>query len=303
MENGVALVLLVGQDAPNRADRPLAFPTGRRYALIRQEVRDIANRLPGQEHLVDRAHNGRLFLYDFRSAVFPLAIAQKALVGDIDLAVLHALLLSPAHVFADRTAFLLGEAAHDCQHDLAFGVQGMEVLFLEDDLHPHRLQLAHRLESVHRIPGKAGDGLGENEINLAVHGALNHLIKPVALLCVRPGNALVGKDLDELPGWVGLNIAGVEADLRLIAGLLFVLLGGDAGISRHAELIRRHEYLLSDPCSYRLNYCNLLFSAHLFSFRARARDLSRAACLISGVQLSLRDRCFHGTSTISPLDK
>lgn len=40
LENGVALVLLVGQDAPNRADRPLAFPTGRRYALIRQEVRD-----------------------------------------------------------------------------------------------------------------------------------------------------------------------------------------------------------------------------------------------------------------------
>ena len=48
--------------------------------------------------------------------------------------------------------------------DFAFGVQGMEVLLFKDDLHPHRLQLAHRLESVHRIPGKAGDGFGEYEI-------------------------------------------------------------------------------------------------------------------------------------------
>ncbi len=46
----------------------------------------------------------------------------------------------------------------------------MQVLFLEPHLHAHCLELPHRLERVHRIPGKAGDRLGQDDVDTAVQG-------------------------------------------------------------------------------------------------------------------------------------
>ena len=141
LEQSVALVLLILEDAHNSGNAPLLFAGRRRDALPGQIVCNCADGLAAQIEGVDFADDFRLFLHDPQGAVPALLVAQKAAVGQRELPIGHALTLAPADILADRAAFFLRQTAHDGDHQLAFGVHGVDILLLEVDLHAFFFEL------------------------------------------------------------------------------------------------------------------------------------------------------------------
>ena len=91
-----------------------------------QHALDAIGRLPFEEQSVDAPHHLRFFRYDLRFAIFALAVTEEVLVGHGNLAVGKALPLAPGHVFRDAAALFLRKAGHDCNEQLALGVQRVD---------------------------------------------------------------------------------------------------------------------------------------------------------------------------------
>ena len=121
------------------------------------------------------------------------------------------------------------------------------------------------------------------------------LLKAVTVLCIQRRNTLVGIDLDKFPFLTGSDILRVIVDLRIIAGELFVAVRGNTGISGSPPLG-------NGRCR---QVVNMFFVAGIvvtlgivcFSF---ALSCSAAACRISDVQLSRRERSAHVRSVTLP---
>ena len=149
---------------------------------------------------------------------------------DRDLAVCKALSLAPCAVLGDGPAFFLREARHDGQQDFAFTVEGPDVFLLEIDLDAVFLQLSDGGQGVDCVPRKAADGLGDDQVDLAVHRIRDHAFEALAVLGAGARDALVGVHGHKLPIVPALDVIGVVIDLRLIARELIVVISGDASI-------------------------------------------------------------------------
>ena len=128
-------------------------------------------------------------------------------------------------------------AGHDRNEQLALGVQRVDVFLLEVDLDALFLELAHGSQAVHGVAGEAGDGLGDDEVYLSRQCVGDHLVEAFAPFGIGAGDALVGVHPGERPVGPFLDVMGVVVHLRLIAGELFVAVGGDAGVCRHPALL------------------------------------------------------------------
>ena len=98
------------------------------------------------------------------------------------------------------------------------------------------LEQANGSQAVHRVAGKAGNGFRNNQVDLPGQRVGNHVIETLSVFGAGSGDALVSVNLYEMPVRLGADVICVVADLRLIADLLLVAVGGNAGIGRHAAL-------------------------------------------------------------------
>ena len=127
-------------------------------------------------------------------------------------------------------AFFLREARHDGQQNFAFAVEGPDVFFLKIDLDAVFLQLPDGGQGVDRVPRKAADRLGDDQVDLAVHRIRDHAFEALAVLGAGARDALVSVHGYEFPIVPALDVVGVVIDLRLIARELIVVISGDASI-------------------------------------------------------------------------
>ena len=93
---------------------------------------DGAEGTSSQILLVNKADDFCLFRHNMRFPVRPPLIAQQLLVLHSDTALLHGLPLSPAHPAAGALALSLGEGPVEGDQELAFRVNGVDILLLED---------------------------------------------------------------------------------------------------------------------------------------------------------------------------
>ena len=201
-----------------------------------QHALDAIGRLPFEEQSVDAPHHLRFFRHDLWLAVLALAVTEEVLVGHGNLAVCEALPLAPCHVFRDAAALFLCKAGHDRDEQLTLGVQRIDVFFLEVHLDALFLELTHGGQAVHSVAGKAGNGLGDDEVDFPGQCVGDHLVEALAPFGVRAGDALVGVHPGERPVGPFLDVMGVVVHLRLIAGKLLLVVRGYTGIGRHPEL-------------------------------------------------------------------
>ena len=73
---------------------------------------------------------------------------------------------APLAVLGHRAALFLRIRRKDGQHQLAVAAQGVDVLFLEVDVHAQCFQLAHRFQQRDRIARKAADALCKHHADL-----------------------------------------------------------------------------------------------------------------------------------------
>ena len=117
------------------------------------------------------------------------------------------------------------KAAHNRDQELAFGIQCVDILFFEVDLHPFLLELTDMGQRVYGVSGETGDGLGNDQIDLPRKCVLHHTLEAFALLGHQPRNALVGVYLNEAPFGIALDELRVVAHLCLVARELFLTVG------------------------------------------------------------------------------
>lgn len=114
-----------------------------------------------------------------------------------------------------------------------FGVECHDVLFLEEALTAGLFQFADGGQTVHSVPGKTADGLGDDKVDLPGKGISDHTIEAVPVLGVDGTDTLIGIDLHEVPIRIFPDELGVIVYLGFIGSELFFAVRGNTGISRY----------------------------------------------------------------------
>ena len=79
---------------------------------------------------------------------------------------------------------MLCQGSHDGQKHLAFGIQGVDILLLEEHRNVQRLQLPRVLEAVQGVSRKSADGLGEDQVDLSGFAVCTHAVELVSFGCI-----------------------------------------------------------------------------------------------------------------------
>ncbi|BAR05085.1 hypothetical protein PSDT_0565 [Parascardovia denticolens DSM 10105 = JCM 12538] len=119
-----------------------------------------------QEKPVDSLHGFRFLRIDDELAVWSAVIAEESVKWNRHLAVRESLPLSPGAVLGNAPGFLLRNAAHDGDEQLALAVEGPDVFFLEIALNAMLFEFPDGGQAVDCVPGEPADGLGENDVEL-----------------------------------------------------------------------------------------------------------------------------------------
>ena len=97
-------------------------------------------------------------------------------------------------ILGDGFGFLLGQGGHDSDQDLSFGIHGINIFFFKEDRDAQGLQFPDMAQAVQGIAGKAGDGLGDDHVDLSVPGLLHHLLELEPIFSGGSRDSFVGED-------------------------------------------------------------------------------------------------------------
>lgn len=131
----------------------------------------------------------------------------------------------------------------------------MDILLFEDDLDAQFSQFPHHIEAVQAAAGEAGDGRGQDKVNLAFPAQAEHLLKRGAGGLDSAG---VGKDSRRGPAGIGGDSLLVVSPLRVKDGVRAFAAGnpavsGDAEPGDGAGSMIHVKSLLSKICPF-LNF-------------------------------------------------
>lgn len=210
------LVLFIPQDALHGGPLPNGLLTGGGNPLLRQHGGNGVGGFPLKELAVDAFDGLRFLRDDLRQSVGTFAVAQELAVRDADFTVGEPFPLSPSDILGNGAAFLLGKARHDGDEQFPFGVEGHDVLFLEEALTAGLLQLADGGQAVHGISRESAYTLGHNQVDFSGKGIPDHAVEAVPALGVDGADALIGVNLHEVPVGILLNEPGVVIHLGFI---------------------------------------------------------------------------------------
>ena len=256
----VAAILLIFQNAPYHGFRPDQTALCGGDALGLQLRLDHTDAVPGQEAVINLANDLRLFRNDPGLAVLALLVAVEVLILNGHLALLHGLALSPDDVAGHGLAFRLSESAHHGDQDLAVGLQGVDILLLEDDRDPHGAEGPDIVEAVHGVPGEAGNGFDQDQVDLTLPALADHPQEGGALGGGGARDAFVRENPGHGPLRIRHDLIRVVVLLGLVAGELLLVVGGYPAVGGDAELAldglgpgqlrlgRDHDHLGGSPC-------------------------------------------------------
>ena len=143
LQERVALVLFVGEDALHHLGPPHLFAARRGNTLVSEVGGDGRGGFTIEEQAVNQPDDHRLGLHNDRQPVRAFFIAEEAPVRKAYLSVCKTLALAPCDVLRNGAAFFLRQRGHDGNKQLAFSVQGADVLFFKENFNALFFELAH----------------------------------------------------------------------------------------------------------------------------------------------------------------
>ena len=163
-------------------------------------------------------------------------IGVQVVVMDGGFTTLHGVALACLDIAGDGLTLCLGEGSHHGQHQLCGLIHGVDVFFFKVDRDALCFQHSDVVEAVHRIAGEAGDGLGEDQVDLALLTPFHHPHEVRPLLGRSAGDAFIRENVGHRPRLVRHDLIGVVIFLRLVAVELILLFGGHPAVGRHPKL-------------------------------------------------------------------
>ena len=149
---------------------------------------------------------------------------------------LHGLPLAPAHPAAGVLALRLGESPVEGDEELALRVDGVDVLFLEDDGDAQAPKLPGVVEGIHCVPGKAGDRFRQDQVDLPLAALADHAQKFLPFGGRGAGDPLVREHARHGPARLLHDFLCIVAELISVAGELFLTVRGDSGVCGHPQI-------------------------------------------------------------------
>ena len=141
----------------------------------------------------------------------------------------------PHRTLAEMALGLRKRAEHGYEY-FAINLQGIHILFLKDDRYTKLFQRAYIIQAIDCVAGKSGYGLGEHDVDLALFTLADHTQELRTLAGGCTGYAFVGEDTRHSPLFIGHDLIRVVIFLRLVAGELLFVIGGNSAISSNTEL-------------------------------------------------------------------
>ena len=220
---GVPHIFLIGKHPVNGSGAPCHFPCYRRNALSFQNPFDAVTAVAFQIQLVNPPHQLRFFRYDHKISVFIFRIAQKSAVVHHDLSFLKLPYNTPMTVFADIPAFFLCLTAQYGQKQFSAALHGIDAFFLEYDRDILFFQLSDVSQGIHRISGKAADGLCQYHIDFSCHTVLDHCLKIQTFFGTGGTFPIIGINASQFPTGVILYLFPIVVYLCFITAFLLFL--------------------------------------------------------------------------------
>ena len=252
LQQHVPAVDLILENTSDCRFRP-AFPSGCSWDLVLLQFGlDHTDAVPHEEAVEHSPHHLRLLGDDAGLVILAAFVGIEVFVLEGDLSLPHGLPPAPFDIGAHRFAFCLRKRPHQGQQHLAFCVHRIDVLLLEYHRDAQLLESADVAQAVHRIAGKAGDGLDQYEIDLSLPAFANHFEKFRAFGGGGAGDPLVRKNARHRPVGVLHDHIGVVGLLGLVAGELLLVLGGHPAVGGYPQLALRFPLL----CRLRTSWDN-----------------------------------------------
>ena len=223
---------------------------------IRQELSNMAGCIILKcQHIYEPNHTGFSFIDNKFSFFDATVITEKVCKRNSIKAVGKLFPLAPGDIIRNGSALFLGKGAHKSQHKFTLGVESIDILLLKKDPHALGFQLSDSHKSVYCITSKAGEGLGDNEIDFSVNGICDHTIEAVTIMIGKPRDAVIHIKSYELPPRVLLDIGFKIIGLCFQAVLLFFLFGGHTSVGCDSQLCSRSSTEVPKSGS-EFNLCN-----------------------------------------------
>ena len=237
LEQNVAAVLLIRQDALDGCRCPFGFPKNRFDLIFFQPVLQIAQAGAALISLVEFAHDFCLLRYDAEFALCVFFISVKSVTGNLERSNFCVHLSPTPDVAGNGLALGLRHRAVHRNHKFTVRRQGVDILFFEENPDPKLSEDARIIDAVERIAGKPLDGLCKDEVDLLLLTQANHPQEFCALFRGCAGNTLVCKNPSHCPFLVGHDFICVVLALGFVTAGLFFFLGRDAAVRRNAKLL------------------------------------------------------------------
>ena len=145
-------------------------------------------------------------------------------------------MLAPLNTGGDALTFGLCEGTVDSDQELAFRVDGVDILLLKDDRDAHAAQFAGIVQRVHGITGEAGDGFGKDHVDFALPAMADHAKKILALAGGSACDAFIRENIRHRPVGVCHDFFRVVCFLVFVAVELLVLFRGHAAVCGYPEI-------------------------------------------------------------------
>ena len=201
--------------------------------LVEERLNLLHGVFPGGVQLEEPPDHGGLLLVDDQSPVV-LGVAEDPVVSQ-DHVVLDGLLMAEFDTAAELAQLILSDAGHDGQPQLRVLVEGVDVVVLEEHAHPGGQQLPGVLDGVQGVSGKAGDLLGDDQVEQPCLGVLHHPMEVVPLFGGGRRQALVNVARHKGPGAVAPDQILIVGDLVAQRIQLLVALRGHTGVVGHPQ--------------------------------------------------------------------
>ena len=157
MQERVTDVFLVSENLIDGAGVPLRLACTGENAVRFKTSGNLVHAFAFEVFPVNPLDDFCLLWIDDQVAVSVLGVSEEAVVVDLHLSLLVAVLQAELYVLRKTLTFLLGKGGHDGQQHLALGIHRVDGLLLEENGNVDLLQLPDIFQTVQRVPGKPAD--------------------------------------------------------------------------------------------------------------------------------------------------
>ena len=166
LKERVAYVFLVPEDLVDCVGVPFLLARAGEDPVRFKPCRDLVHAETLKVFPIDAFDDLCLLRIDYQMSISVLGVSEEAIVVDLNLPLLVAVLKAELHVLRKVLAFLLGQRGHDRQQHLTLGIHRIDGLLLKENGDVHILELSDILQAVQRVTGKSANRLGDDHVDI-----------------------------------------------------------------------------------------------------------------------------------------